>query len=146
MDPSENLFRNLLYDYLKKSGLANTAESLQNEAQITGQTPPVQPSHTLLNCQARDIGAIMDTAPQIIREGYYLRHLTGFPSHEKDTFLSCDFSSDGKNVASGGFGKKPFICYPEPRNSVYSSDSHLSAILEVRFQPGSTIFATSSTD
>ncbi|CAJ2678614.1 unnamed protein product [Trifolium pratense] len=173
MDPSENLFRNLLYDYLKKSGLANTAESLQNEAQITGQTPPEFNQYTdgflydlwtsfynmyykyismqeITRCskqnQARDIGAIMDTAPQIIREGYYLRHLTGFPSHEKDTFLSCDFSSDGKNVASGGFGKKPFICYPEPRNSVYSSDSHLSAILEVRFQPGSTIFATSSTD
>jgi hypothetical protein len=33
-------FRNLLYDYLKKSGLSNTAESLQNEAQITGQIPP----------------------------------------------------------------------------------------------------------
>jgi WD40 repeat protein len=36
--------------------------------------------------------------------------------------------------------------YIETRDSVTTSEAHLSAILEVRFKLGSTIFATSSTD
>ncbi|WJX46095.1 hypothetical protein P8452_32926 [Trifolium repens] len=173
MEPNEieNLFRNLLYDYLKKSGLSNTAESLKNEAQITGQTPPEfnrstdgflhdlwmsfynmyykyisMQERTRLSSQTQvpNIGAIMDNIPQIIREGYFIRQLARFPSRE--TLLSCDFSSDGKFVASGGFGTKAFVCNRESSESFYTSESHVSAILEVRFQPGTTIFATSSTD
>ncbi|RHN62405.1 putative transcription factor WD40-like family [Medicago truncatula] len=41
---------------------------------------------------------------------------------------------------------QPFICYIDTGDCVTTSKSHSSTILEVRFQPGSTIFATSSAD
>ncbi|RHN62409.1 putative transcription factor WD40-like family [Medicago truncatula] len=94
----------------------------------------------------------MDNTYQIIRDGYSIRHCSRFPSrHPCRKLLSCDFSSDGKIVASGGetakkHGAKPFICNVESLDSVTTSESHSSTIFDVRFQPGSTIFATSSAD
>ncbi|XP_045821827.1 transcriptional corepressor LEUNIG_HOMOLOG-like [Trifolium pratense] len=86
----------------------------------------------------------MENIPQIIQDGYSLRHLWSFRSGQ--TLSSCDFSSSGNFVASGGLGNKPFICNMKTGNAATTLESHLFAILEVRFQPGSTIFATSSTD
>ncbi|XP_058735465.1 transcriptional corepressor LEUNIG_HOMOLOG-like [Vicia villosa] len=41
---------------------------------------------------------------------------------------------------------KPFICFVGTRHSVASVESHSSTILDVRFQPGTNIFATASAD
>ncbi|KAL5064160.1 hypothetical protein RYX36_025897 [Vicia faba] len=63
--------------------------------------------------------------------------------------LSCDISSDGKIVASGGhgaYGKKPFICYTETGISVTTQDTHKKSITEVRFQPNFNLLATASVD
>ncbi|KAK2382914.1 transcriptional corepressor LEUNIG [Trifolium repens] len=156
MDPSE-LLDIFIHDYLVKRGFSNTAELFRNEAQIIREIPPEfdQRPHGILydvwsyrgsssQSQAPNVAAIMDTTPQIIREGYSIQHLTRFQSDQ--TLLYCDISSGGKIVASGGMGMKPFVCYIETRDSVTTSEAHSSYILDVRFQAGSTIFATSSTD
>ncbi|PNX91873.1 transcriptional corepressor LEUNIG-like protein, partial [Trifolium pratense] len=166
-------FENLLYDYLNKKGLPRTAEAFLNETQLAGQIPDEFNQHehphgflygiwttfcykynsrqyipgTLISeSQAPDIGAIMDSTPQILQEGYTIQLLSSFPRDGPwNTLHSCDFSSDGKIVASGGLGGgKPFLCYLDSNDSVTTSESHSSSIFEVRFQPGSTIFATSS--
>ncbi|CAJ2678615.1 unnamed protein product [Trifolium pratense] len=169
----EELFENLLYDFLNKKGLPRTAEAFLNETQLAGQIPDEFNQHenphgflygvwttfcdkynsrqyipgTLISeSQAPDIGAIMDSTPQILQEGYTIQLLSSFPRDGPwNTLHSCDFSSDGKIVASGGLGGgKPFLCYLDSNDSVTTSESHSSSIFEVRFQPGSTIFATSS--
>ncbi|GAU45579.1 hypothetical protein TSUD_273790 [Trifolium subterraneum] len=155
MDPihsPEKLFGNLLYDYLKKKGLSRTAETFLEETQLAVQIPDNFARHphgflyrlwttfcdkyktrqlipgTLANpSQAPNIGSIMETTSQMVREGYSIQNL-----------------SNGKIVASGGLGEgKPFICNLETRDSVTASESHSLSISEVRFQPKSTIFATS---
>ncbi|KAK2436661.1 transcriptional corepressor LEUNIG [Trifolium repens] len=160
--PNQELFDIFVHDYLVKRGFSNTAESFRNEAQIIRAIPPEfdQPPRGILYdvwsyrgsssqsqvmmAKAPNVAAIMDTTPQIIREGYSIQHLSRFESNQM--LLSCDFSSDGKIVASGGLGMKPFICYIETRHFVTMSEGHSFSILEVRFKPGSTIFATSSAD
>ncbi|WJX46082.1 hypothetical protein P8452_32916 [Trifolium repens] len=162
--PNQDLFRIVLYDYLKNNGFSDTAEIFRKEAQITRQTPPefnhesyafvnnfwnlFHDNHTSLDSQDPNDGAVMNTTPQILQEKYSLQHLSSFQSGQ--TLLSCDFSSDGNIVASGGLGNKPFICYMETGlccgYSATTLESHLSTILEVRFQPGSNKFATCSTD
>ncbi|KEH31041.1 WD40 domain protein [Medicago truncatula] len=166
-NPKEELFQNFLYDYLKKKGLSNTAEIFKNEAHVTGHFPPEfdkQP-HGLLHDfwslyndsksrqqmpgpSSRTLAGVLDslrkTTPQIILEGHSIQELACISSGQ--SLLSCDLSSDGKIVASGGIGKKPFICYLETGLSVTALESHLDTIFEVRFQPGSTVFATSSAD
>ncbi|WJX46091.1 hypothetical protein P8452_32923 [Trifolium repens] len=140
--PNQELFDIFVHDFLVKSGFPNTAESFRNEAQIIRVIPPEfdQPPRGILydvwsyrasssQSQAPNVAAIMDTTPQIIREGYSIQHV-----------------SHGKIVASGGLGMKPFICYIETRHFVTMSEGHSFSILEVRFKPGSTIFATSSAD
>ncbi|CAJ2678622.1 unnamed protein product [Trifolium pratense] len=135
-------FDNFISDYLKKSGFLNTAESFENEARIMRVIPPEfdhYPRGTLYDVwsdrgsssqnQAPNVAAIIDTTPRIIREGYSIQHF-----------------SHGKIVASGGTGMKPFICYIETRQSVTTSEAHSLSILDVRFKPGSTMFATSSAD
>ncbi|WJX46086.1 hypothetical protein P8452_32919 [Trifolium repens] len=150
--PNQELFDIFVHDFLVKSGFPNTAESFRNEAQIIRVIPPEfdqRPRGILydilsyrassIQSQAPNVAAIMDTTPQIIREGYSIQHVSHL--HSYNTFphaLSV--------IASGGVGMKPFICYMETRHSVTTSEAHLSAILEVRFKPGSTIFATSSAD
>ncbi|XP_045825930.1 transcriptional corepressor LEUNIG-like isoform X2 [Trifolium pratense] len=151
-------FDNFISDYLNKSGFLNTAECFQNEARIMRVIPPEfdhYPRGILYDVwshrgsssqnQAPNVAAIIDTTPQIIREGYSIQHLSRFESNQR-LFLSCDFSSDGKIVASGGPGMKPFICYIETRQSVTTSEAHSLSILDVRFKPGSNMFATSSAD
>ncbi|WJX52098.1 hypothetical protein P8452_38242 [Trifolium repens] len=155
--PNQELFDIFVHDFLVKSGFSNTAESFRNEAQIIRVIPPEFDQHprgilydvwsyrgSTSQSQAPNVAAIMDTTPQIIREGYSIQHLS--PLQSGRALLSCDFSPDGKIVASGGLGKKPFICYMDTGYSITTSESHLSTILEVRFQPGSSIFATCSTD
>ncbi|WJX52101.1 hypothetical protein P8452_38245 [Trifolium repens] len=155
--PNQELFDIFVHDYLVKSGFSNTAESFRNEAQIIRAIPPEFDQHprgilydvwsyrgSTSQSQAPNVAAIMDTTPQIIREGYSIQHLSRFESNQ--VLLSCDFSSDGKIVASGGLGMKPFICYIETGHFVTMSEAHSFSILEVRFKPGSTIFATSSAD
>ncbi|KEH31037.1 transcriptional corepressor leunig protein [Medicago truncatula] len=63
-----------------------------------------------------------------------------------DLLSACDFSSDGKVLASAGFGRKPLICYMDTCDCITTSQSHSAPISEVRFQPGTNIFATSSSD
>ncbi|PNX96585.1 transcriptional corepressor LEUNIG-like protein, partial [Trifolium pratense] len=141
-DGERTYFDNFISDYLKKSGFLNTAECFENEARIMRVIPPEfdhYPRGILYDVwsdrgsssqnQAPNVAAIIDTTPQIIREGYSIQHL-----------------SHGKIVASGGPGMKPFICYIETRQSVTTSEAHSLSILDVRFKPGSNMFATSSAD
>ncbi|XP_061371445.1 transcriptional corepressor LEUNIG_HOMOLOG isoform X2 [Gastrolobium bilobum] len=58
--------------------------------------------------------------------------------------LSCHFSSDGKILASAGFVNQVFIWNMETRDHVTTSSASSHYITDVRFKPGSTIFATSS--
>ncbi|PON61396.1 Guanine nucleotide-binding protein, beta subunit [Trema orientale] len=60
--------------------------------------------------------------------------------------LCCDFSPDGKLLASAGHEKKVFIWNVETFDSVSPSEGHFSLISDIRFHPSSTIFATSSFD
>ncbi|XP_057429035.1 transcriptional corepressor LEUNIG-like isoform X3 [Lotus japonicus] len=60
--------------------------------------------------------------------------------------LTCHFSSDGKVMASAGHEKKVFIWNMENFQYFASADTHSHLITDVRFQPGSTMFATSSFD
>ncbi|KAI4296766.1 hypothetical protein L6164_036692 [Bauhinia variegata] len=65
----------------------------------------------------------------------------------KGKVLSCHFSSDGKVLASAGHEKKVvFIWNMETFDCVSTSEAHSLLITDVRFRPGSTIFATSSFD
>ncbi|WJX46092.1 hypothetical protein P8452_32924 [Trifolium repens] len=170
---TEDLFRFFLYDCLKKTGFSNTAECFRNEAQITRQYPPDFDEHqhpkgllyklwsyfydkyksrqqtpgSSSQSQAATVVPMMDFSLQMIQDRYSIQHHSSFPSrHPCQTLYSCDFSSDGLIVACGGLGGKPFVCNVKTNDSVTTSESHSFTIFEVRFQPGSTIFATSSAD
>ncbi|KEH31044.1 WD domain, G-beta repeat protein [Medicago truncatula] len=164
MDPNktdQELFDIFIHDYFKKRGLLRCAELFANEAHITGSIPPEFDQHprgilsdiwsirqqtqlTLGSSSQSQAPQIINSTRQIIQDGYSIQSITSFPSGQ--TLSSCDFSSDGKIVASGGNSGKPFICNMDTSTSVTASESHSSTILDVRFQPGSTIFATSSAD
>ncbi|KAK2436634.1 transcriptional corepressor LEUNIG [Trifolium repens] len=225
-----------VHDFLVKSGFPNTAESFRNEAQIIRVIPPEfdqRPRGILYDVlsyrasssqsQAPNVAAIMDTTPQIIRDGYSIQHLSHTPQmrqhpvisefdHEPYGFLH-DFwilfydKYISRKQMPGPSSQSQVIVQPshtsldsqDPNVGVvmnttpqiimqekYSfqhhsskflfstslasqfchfiyciylsfatwirvillltSESHLSTILEVRFQPGSNIFATCSTD
>ncbi|WJX46076.1 hypothetical protein P8452_32910 [Trifolium repens] len=137
-----NYFDIFVHDFLVKSGFPNTAESFRNEAQIIRVIPPefdqrprgilydvLSYRGTSSQSQAPNVAAMMDTTPQIIREGYYIQHLSRLQSGQ--ALLSCDFSPDGKIVASGGLGKKPFICYMDTVK-VWNANTPASALYEFK--------------
>ncbi|MED6130640.1 hypothetical protein PIB30_002756 [Stylosanthes scabra] len=64
----------------------------------------------------------------------------------KNKVLSTHFSWDGKVLASAGHEKKVFLWNMETLNCVTTTEGHSHLITDVRFRPGSTIFATSSFD
>ncbi|KAH1217983.1 Transcriptional corepressor LEUNIG-like [Glycine max] len=64
----------------------------------------------------------------------------------KSKVLSSHFSSDGKVLASAGHEKKVFIWNMENFDCVTTTETHSLLVTDVRFRPGSTIFATSSFD
>ncbi|XP_058733868.1 transcriptional corepressor LEUNIG-like [Vicia villosa] len=165
----DHIFRMYMYDYLKKRGLHYTAEVFRMEGQVSSK-PPIeinQNRHGFLHDfwkslhddlynprlkmppppsnKVQNVGSKRDTtASQIYRDGYSMQLIGNFKS--MNSLSSCDFSSDGKVLASGGFEKKAFICYMDTCEFINTSESHLAPITEVRFQPRTTIFATSSPD
>ncbi|KAJ4834278.1 hypothetical protein Tsubulata_028317 [Turnera subulata] len=64
----------------------------------------------------------------------------------KSKVLCCNFSSDGKILATGGHEKKVAIWNMETLGVTKPSDGHSLLITDVRFRRSSTIFATSSFD
>ncbi|PNY09379.1 transcriptional corepressor LEUNIG-like protein [Trifolium pratense] len=64
----------------------------------------------------------------------------------KSKVLASHFSSNGKVLASAGHDKKVFIWNMETFQNVATEETHSLLITDVRFRPGSTIFATSSFD
>ncbi|GAU50896.1 hypothetical protein TSUD_387220 [Trifolium subterraneum] len=60
--------------------------------------------------------------------------------------LASHFSSNGKVLASAGHDKKVFIWNMETFQNFATEETHSLLITDVRFRPGSTIFATSSFD
>ncbi|CAK8577658.1 unnamed protein product [Lathyrus sativus] len=164
---NEDTFRMYMYDYFKKRGLHYTAEIFRMEGQVSSK-PPIeinQNPHGFLHKfwsllhdsynpslkmppppdKVENVGSKRDTSTsQICRDGYSMQLIGNFKG--VNTLSSCDFSSDGKVLASGGLGKKAFICYMDTCECINTSDSHLGPISEVRFQPRTTIFATSSPD
>ncbi|CAI8618232.1 unnamed protein product [Vicia faba] len=163
----EDTFRMYMYDYLKKRGLHYTAEVFRMEGQVTSK-PPIeinQNPHGFLHDfwsslhddlynprlkmpppsnKVQYVDSKRDTISQIRRDGYSMQLIGNFKS--ANSLSSCDFSSDGKVLVSGGFEKKVFICYMDTCECINTSESHLAPISEVRFQPRTTIFATSSPD
>ncbi|XP_054800101.1 transcriptional corepressor LEUNIG-like isoform X2 [Prosopis cineraria] len=80
-----------------------------------------------------------------MREGFSFEEV-GCLHSSKSEVLSCHFSSDGKVLASAGHEKKVFVWNMETFDCVSTSDAHSLLITDIRFRPGSTIFATSSAD
>ncbi|WJX22303.1 hypothetical protein P8452_11623 [Trifolium repens] len=64
----------------------------------------------------------------------------------KNKVLACHFSSNGNFLASAGHDKKVFIWNMETFESCATEETHSLLITDVRFRPGSNIFATSSFD
>ncbi|XP_025015561.2 transcriptional corepressor LEUNIG_HOMOLOG isoform X2 [Ricinus communis] len=64
----------------------------------------------------------------------------------KSKVFCCQFSSNGKVLASAGHDKKVFFWNMESFDFNDSSEGHSSLITDVRFKPDSTILATSSFD
>ncbi|KAF2581224.1 hypothetical protein F2Q68_00001302 [Brassica cretica] len=60
--------------------------------------------------------------------------------------ICCNFSSDGKLLASAGHDKKVFIWNMETLHTEIPPEEHGHIITDVRFQPNSTQLATSSFD
>ncbi|CAL0302762.1 unnamed protein product [Lupinus luteus] len=58
----------------------------------------------------------------------------------------CDFSSDGKFLASAGHDKKVFMWNMESSKTEITPEDHTSVISDVRFRPNSSGLATSSFD
>ncbi|ONI10470.1 hypothetical protein PRUPE_4G049300 [Prunus persica] len=64
----------------------------------------------------------------------------------KSKVLCCHFSSEGNLLASAGHEKKVLIWNMETFDFDKTSEGHSLLITDIRFQPNSTIFATSSFD
>ncbi|KAM1792997.1 hypothetical protein ACFX12_036794 [Malus domestica] len=64
----------------------------------------------------------------------------------KSKVVCCHFSSEGNLLASAGHEKKVLIWNMETFDFVKTSEGHSLLITDVRFQPSSTVFATSSFD
>nr|VDC79868.1 unnamed protein product [Brassica rapa] len=60
--------------------------------------------------------------------------------------ICCNFSSDGKLLASAGHDKKVFVWNMETLHTEIPPEEHGHIITDVRFQPNSTQLATSSFD
>ncbi|CAN8315760.1 unnamed protein product [Cochlearia groenlandica] len=60
--------------------------------------------------------------------------------------ICCNFSSDGKLLASAGHDKKVFIWNMETLQTESTPEEHAHIITDVRFRPNSTQLATSSFD
>ncbi|VVB07373.1 unnamed protein product [Arabis nemorensis] len=60
--------------------------------------------------------------------------------------ICCNFSSDGKLLASAGHDKKVFIWNMETLQTECTPEEHAHIITDVRFRPNSTQLATSSFD
>jgi hypothetical protein len=72
-------FYNMYYKYIsmqERTRLSSQTQVINDGSMlVNGSCFIVQLSHTLLNFQVPNIGAIMDNIPQITREGYFIRHL-----------------------------------------------------------------------
>ncbi|KAI9121601.1 hypothetical protein K1719_008634 [Acacia pycnantha] len=93
----------------------------------------------------RNIVPLSDENEHDMRKGFSFEEV-GCLHSSKNKVLSCHFSSDGKVLASAGHEKKVFVWNMETFDCVSTSDAHSRLITDVRFRPGSTIFATSSAD
>ncbi|XP_059299378.1 transcriptional corepressor LEUNIG-like isoform X2 [Lycium ferocissimum] len=60
--------------------------------------------------------------------------------------VCCDFSSDGKLLASGGHDKKAVLWHPDTLKQKTALEEHSSLITDVRFSPSMARLATSSFD
>ncbi|KAF1895752.1 hypothetical protein Lal_00037868 [Lupinus albus] len=90
-------------------------------------------------------GDNMDFFQSIDAEGFSFAELHCIrTSNSKIT--CCDFSSDGKLLASAGHDKKVFIWNMDALHTDSTPGNHKSVITDVRFRPNSSGFATSSFD
>ncbi|KAF8400723.1 hypothetical protein HHK36_014023 [Tetracentron sinense] len=70
----------------------------------------------------------------------------GFIQASTNKVICCDFSSDGKLLASGGHDKKAVLWYTDSLKSKTTLEEHSSLITDVRFSPSMPRLATSSFD
>ncbi|CAL5197862.1 unnamed protein product [Lathyrus oleraceus] len=150
-------FWNIFYDtYNSRARQRNEQTSPQNQQptpsnagstqnQVIVQQPSNTSTQNQVIVQPPNIGPVINTTTASMIS---IKHHLTFPSGGVK-LLSCDISSDGRIVASGGqgpHGRKPFICYTENRIAVTAKDTHTGTITHVRFHPDCKRFATASAD
>ncbi|CAI0468726.1 unnamed protein product [Linum tenue] len=64
----------------------------------------------------------------------------------KNKMLCCHFSSNGKLLVTSGHEKKVWIWNTENYRYTRNSGGHSNLVTDIRFQPSTTVFATSSFD
>ncbi|XP_027338133.1 transcriptional corepressor LEUNIG-like [Abrus precatorius] len=87
----------------------------------------------------------ISTTCKIENKGFSFEEV-GCLHSSKSKVLSSHFSSDGKVLASAGHDKKVFLWNMETFDCATTTEAHSLLVTDVRFKPGSTIFATSSFD
>lgn len=85
-----------------------------------------------------------DTDPRAAK-GYILREISSAQA-STSSVLCCDFSSDGKLLATGGHDKKVFLWNSETLKQKSILEEHSLLISDVRFSPSTPRLATSSFD
>lgn len=87
----------------------------------------------------------MDHADHGSLDGFTFREVNSIGASDKK-LICCDFSSDGKLLATGGHDKKAILFYTDTLKPKISFEEHLMLITDVRFNASMAYLATSSFD
>ncbi|KAL1217005.1 Transcriptional corepressor [Cardamine amara subsp. amara] len=134
-------------------GLASSANQLlQDDIEQFGDVGALEDNvESFLSQDDGDGGSLFDTLKRNPSE--HAETSKGFSFSEVSSIrksaskvICCNFSSDGKLLASAGHDKKVFIWNMETLQVESTPDKHAHIITDVRFRPNSTQLATSSFD
>ncbi|XP_023639635.1 transcriptional corepressor LEUNIG_HOMOLOG isoform X2 [Capsella rubella] len=134
-------------------GLASSANQLDDMGQFGDVGALEDNVESFLSQDDGDGGSMFGTLKRNPSEHTETSKVSGFSFNEVSSIrksaskvICCNFSSDGKLLASAGHDKKVFIWNMETLHVESTPEEHGHIITDVRFRPNSTQLATSSFD
>ncbi|KAI4376931.1 hypothetical protein MLD38_014634 [Melastoma candidum] len=91
------------------------------------------------------VGACSVPWEPVVKGGFTFEEVISVPA-SSSMVSCCDFSSDGKLLATGGHDKKVVLWYADTLKQKNILDEHVGLITDVRFSPSMPRLATSSFD
>ncbi|GMN50775.1 hypothetical protein TIFTF001_019931 [Ficus carica] len=133
--------QHILDDHVKANGNGFAAEKVDSFVSLDSEDS--NSPHSPVNEPKSD--STFGAETEKYKGGFRFKEIACHTTSKKELFC-CDFSSDGKLLASAGFEQKVFVWNVETSCHNTSFERHRDAITDIRFKPGSSTVATSSLD